>query len=545
MHEQACEYSVVMRRPRFSSWMTCVIAVILLTGVTYVGSAGATRTADDPPSWTVYHGDAAGSGYAPSVTAVDTDSPVWTSPALDGSIYGEPLVSSGYVYVATENDTVYALSASTGAVVWSTHIASPVPASSLPCGDISPTVGITGTPVIDQATHEIFVVADELVSEHPAHVLIGLNAVSGARELTRNVDPSSADPAALLQRTGLTLDAGHVIFGMGGNYGDCSTYRGTVVSVNEVGGAPTFFTVDAAANENQGSIWMGGAAPAVDGSGNIWVSTGNGSVHSANQPYDDSDSALELSSSLQLLQYFAPSTWARNNADDLDMSMVPSLLSNGQVLLAGKSRIVYLLNGAHLGGIGGQVADLGSACSDDIDGGSAVVGTTVYLPCVSGTVAVEVAGSGLSLDWRATVGGGPPIVAAGLVWTIGQNGVLYGLDPSTGSVKQRAPIGTPANHFPTPGIGDGLLLTSSATHVIAFSASSPRAGTTSTTTTTVGPPSAVPSNHPNRQVRSGKSGEFPPGAIAGIAIGIFVAIGGTLVWLLRRRRRQLQRRHGE
>ena len=266
-------------------------------------------------------------------------------------------------------------------------------------------------------------------------MLVGLNTTSGAIELTQNLDPPGADPAALLQRTGLTLDAGQVVFGMGGNYGDCSTYRGRVVAVNEAGGTPTYFTVDAAAGDNQGAIWMGGAAPAVDASGNIWVSAGNGSVYSASQPYDDSDSALELSSSLQLLQYFAPTTWPQNNAHDLDMSMAPALLSDGQVVLAGKSRIVYLLNGAHLGGISGQEASLGSACSDDIDGGSAVVGSTVYLPCLSGTVAVKVKAPphALGLLWRSRVGGGPPIVAAGLVWTIGKNG------SSTDLIRPRAP----------------------------------------------------------------------------------------------------------
>ena len=65
------------------------------------------------------------------------------------------------VYVATENNTVYALSAAKGAVEWSTHLGKPVPASALPCGNISPVVGITGTPVIDAARHEIFAVADE------------------------------------------------------------------------------------------------------------------------------------------------------------------------------------------------------------------------------------------------------------------------------------------------------------------------------------------------------------------------------------------------
>lgn len=423
-------------------------------------------------NWTVYHGDPAGSGVSESVTAVDTSSPAWTSPALDGELYGEPLVFSGRVYVATENDTVYALSSSTGAVIWSAHVASPVPASLLPCGDISPTVGITGTPVIDPSRDEIFVVADELVNGSAAHVLVGLDATSGAIELTQNVDPPGADPAALLQRTGLSLDAGQVVFGMGGNYGDCSSYRGRVVAVDEAGGSPTYFTVDAAPGDSQGGIWDGGAAPAVDASGDIWVAAGNGSVHSASQPYDDSDSALELSPSLQLLQYFAPSNWPQNNAADLDMSMVPALLSDGQVVLAGKSDIVYLLDGAHLGGIGGQLASLVSGCSTHIDGGSAVVGTTVYLPCLSGTEAIQVTASppGLSLVWSSGSGGGPPVVAAGLVWTIGQNGVLYGLDPSTGQVQQQASIGVPANHFPTPGIGDGLLLAPSADRVVAFTA---------------------------------------------------------------------------
>ena len=68
-------------------------------------------------SWTVYHGDPAGDGVAPPVAAVDTATRAWTSPSLDGHIYGEPLVYAGRVYVATENDTVYALSAATGAVV--------------------------------------------------------------------------------------------------------------------------------------------------------------------------------------------------------------------------------------------------------------------------------------------------------------------------------------------------------------------------------------------------------------------------------------------
>ena len=108
---------------------------------------------------------------------------------------------------------------------------------------------------------------------------------------------------------------------------------------------------------------------------------------------------------------------------------------------------------------------VGSACSNDIDGGSAVVGMTVYLPCLTGIIAVRATGSppALHLLWSSGTGGGPPIAAAGLVWTIGQNGTLYGLDPATGQVRQQVAIGMPANHFPTPSLGDGLLLAASAT----------------------------------------------------------------------------------
>ena len=186
-------------------------------------------------------------------------------------------------------------------------------------------------------------VADELVDGSPAHELVGLSTATGKVELTQDVDPAGSDPAALLQRTGLTLDAGRVVFGFGGNYGDCSSYHGWVISVPEAGGTPAEFAVDSAPGESQGAIWMGGAAPVVDANGNIWVEAGNGSVYSSSHAYDDSDSVLELSPSLTLLQYFAPSSWASNNASDLDMSTAPALLADGQVVAAGKSRIVYLL----------------------------------------------------------------------------------------------------------------------------------------------------------------------------------------------------------
>jgi polyvinyl alcohol dehydrogenase (cytochrome) len=519
--------------------MYCICIPIALATTITSGATVVAPTSTSSSAWTVYHGNLEGSGVASSVASVDTTAPAWTSPTLDGQLYGEPLVYAGDVFVATENDTVYALSSSTGAEVWSTHLAIPVPAGDLPCGNITPTVGITGTPVIDQARNEIFVVADELVSGSPAHVLVGLDTTTGKTEMTQNVDPPESTPAALLQRTGLTLDDSHVVFAMGGNYGDCASYRGRVIAAGETGGTPTYFTVDAASGDNQGAIWMGGAAPAIDPSGNIWVSVGNGSVYSASEPYDDSDSALELSSSLSLLQYFAPSNWAENNADDLDMSMAPALLSDGQVVLAGKSRIIYLLNGSHLGGIGGQEASLASGCGDDIDGGAAVVDKTVYVPCLSGTIAVQVTGPPVDLRvlWRSGAGGGPPIVAGGLVWTISQKGQLYGLNLGSGEVEKQASIGATANHFPTPSVGADLLLAPSDYRVVAFNTT---AATAATSTTTTSSTSTTTTSGPiTRYGSSSKKSKDDgmPAADAAIVAGSAIVVGGS-VWLVARRRKR-------
>ena len=107
------------------------------------------------PAWTTYRHDAARSGIDPDSTSPVTPSGAWQTPALDGEVYGQPLVYGPYVYVATENDSVYKLDAASGAVVWSKHLATPERSSLAPCGDISPSIGITSTPVIDPATDRI------------------------------------------------------------------------------------------------------------------------------------------------------------------------------------------------------------------------------------------------------------------------------------------------------------------------------------------------------------------------------------------------------
>jgi outer membrane protein assembly factor BamB len=422
-------------------------------------------------NWTVYHGSLGGSGVDLSGASFTSAHQTWVSPKLSGKLYGEPLVDGSQVLVATEADTVVSLSGSTGQSLWTTTLATPVPAGDLPCGNISPTVGITSTPVIDLTRQEIFVAADELSGGVVQHHLYGLNISTGAVLLDQDVDPPASDPKAQLQRVALTLDAGQVVIGYGGNSGDCSDYHGWLVAVPELGGTPKTFEVDSAAGQDQGAIWMGGAAPVVDGQGNLWVATGNGSAKTSGAAYDDSDGVLELSSSLALLQYFAPSSWVHDNATDTDLgSSSPAVLPDGLLFQAGKSGTGYLLRQSSLGGVGGQVAQLPGLCSGVVDGGDAFNNGVVYAPCSGGVVAVAVGTSPASLTtlWHTSSGAsGPPIIAGGLVWTIGGS-TLYGLNPSNGAPSVQFPLASGANHFPTPSVGDGLLLAPTADKVYAF-----------------------------------------------------------------------------
>jgi len=420
--------------------------------------------------WTVYHYDAGGSGHVAASLDLAHLRAAWTSKALDGQLYGEPLVLGGTVYVATEDDSVYALSASSGQVLWRHHLATPVPSGDLPCGDISPVVGVTSTPVIDSGRHEVFVVADELDSGRPRHVLYGLALSNGHVELSQRVDPPGSDPAALLQRASLTLDGSRVVFGFGGNYGDCGPYHGWVVSVPVTGGAARRFEVDAGGGEREGAVWMGGAAPVVAAKGDLYVATGNGSVTSSSGPYDRSDAVLELSPSLTPLHDFAPSDWYADNGSDRDLgSAAPAVLPNGLVVQAGKSQTIYLLRSS-LGGIGRQLEQRSGVCGNDFDGGVAFAGSTAFLPCENGVIAVATSAShrSMTIRWQTSSGaGGPPILVGGLVWSMG-GGELYALSPASGRVVEQFQVGSSATHFPTPSFGDGRLLATSADQVHAF-----------------------------------------------------------------------------
>ena len=354
-----------------------------------------------------------------------------------------------------------------------------MPSSDLPCGDISPEVGITGTPVIDLARDEIFVDADTLIKGPAAsngveasHRLFGLDLFTGKVELKQQAMPNAGeDQLAQLQRPGLALDNGNVIVAYGQNTGDCpgpnGPAHGFVVSIPETGGTLHYFQIGS--GQDRGAVWMGGSPPVVDLDGNVYVASADGYDLGSGQPYDDSDAVLELSPSMQLESRFYLSDWRTLSGKDLDLGTGDPALVDGFAFQIGKTDTAYLLRQGQLGGEDGEVASL-SMCSGDPDGGHAVEGSVVYVPCPNGVTAVKVSAKPPYLKklWTDNDGAaGGPIVADGLVWTI-ENNAVHGLNPTNGHKVVSIPYGGYANHFPTPSVGDGLLLLSGTDQVVAF-----------------------------------------------------------------------------
>ncbi len=132
------------------------------------------------------------------------------------------------------------------------------------------------------------------------------------------------------------------------------------------------------------------------------------------------------------------------SADDLDLgSTSPALLSDGQILQVGKSAVGYLLNSAHLGGVGGQVAQA-PVCP--AFGGPAVSGHIVYVPCINGLAAVNTAHDKVRVIWRGPANAwGSPVLGGGAVWVASPDtGVLYELSPRNGRVRQHIRVARPA-----------------------------------------------------------------------------------------------------
>ena len=425
-------------------------------------TAPATPSGQDA-DWPTYDRTADRSGVSVSSPVAGSVRSSWTV-SVDGPVYAQPLIVGSEVIIATENDTVYALDASTGAVRWSRHLASPVP-SGLPCGNIDPS-GITGTPVADVAAGRLCFVT---FTSQPTyqHTLWELNLATGQTVAQRPIDLSGSDPKAQQQRGALTLLGSRVYVPFGGLYGDCSDYKGRVVGAPTSGSGPLVsFTT---ANQRQAGIWAPAGESVRDNS--LYAATGNGMPF---DQIDDSDSVLRLSPSLQVEDRFTPSNFESLSAGDQDLgSTAPALLPDGLVFQVGKQGIGYVLNGSHLGGTGGELTSA-NVCEGGF-GGDAVDGSTVVFSCYQSLRAIQITpgahGAAPSLRVLWTVTGknpGPPIIAGGVVWDLSGKGALAGYRLSDGRSVFTAQTPAPDTDFPSLSASGTRLVVPEGTKVVSY-----------------------------------------------------------------------------
>ncbi len=418
-----------------------------VTGAPSTAASGTSRPsastkASAAGDWPTYHGDDARTGTRTDVASFSSVDVAWQTDLLGADVYAEPIVALGTVIVATERNVVYAFDARTGQRRWRTALGPPVDATTLPCGNIRPVTGITGTPVADAKAGLVYVVAFEHGYHHE---LYAIELSSGAVRFHRNVDAPGADPKVHQLRSALSLANGRVYLAYGGLAGDCGAYRGTVVGAPAASadGALVVYRVPV---DREGGIWAP-SGMAVDANGRIFAVTGNSDTSGA---FDYNDSVVRLSPELALEDHWAPSDWLSLSRSDTDIGSIgPTLLPDGLLIESGKNGVLYLLRASKLGGIGGELARL-KVCGS-VFGGFAFADGVAYVPCSDGLAAVRVEGTAMRVLWRgprATIG--PPIVSGGAVWvTDYDSGTLYALDLATGATRVQRSIGA-MQHFTTP-----------------------------------------------------------------------------------------------
>ncbi len=396
-------------------------------------------------------------------------------------MYAEPLYYNGYVFIATENNSVYALSATTGAIVWSTHLGTPADSLAPPyaCNgdgpDITPIIGITGTPVIDPTTGTIYVAA---LIRNTGYVLFALNVHTGQEQWNASITASGFDYMPEEERGALALSNGLVYVPFGGYSYDCVQPGpiGWVFAMSTSGGVVSAYEVPSG---NEADVWTPEGVT-VDSSGFVYIVTGNSYY---NATYNYGDSVIKLTSNLTVVSYFAPSNWAYLGPADLDQDTTgATLLPDNLIFSIGKSGVGYLLNSSDLGGIGGQLYSAqvcGSVAAGwpyGAWGSTSYANSIIYVPCGTGLNALKLEPGAnpmfISL-WNYTgIWAGPPIIAGDAVWTVDINsGNFYALNPQTGSVLFQMSAG-PVEHFTTPSAGGGLVFLAANQTIYAINPSS-------------------------------------------------------------------------
>ena len=351
---------------------------------------------------TTYHNDNGRTGQnlaetilTPSVVNANAFGKLLSIP-VDGRVDAEPLYLSGVaisggthnvLFVATEHDSVYAFDADTGAQLWHVTMlkSGEVPSDDRGCGQVTPEIGVTSTPVIAPKigpNGTIYVVAmSKNSSSQYFQRLHALDLTTGGEQFAGPVDVHATypgtgdntngtvvtfDPKQYKDRAALLLLNG-VVYTSWASHCDIRPYTGWVMGYDTLTLAQTN-VLNFTPNGNEGSVWQAGDGPASDDAGNIYFLAANGSFDSTLNAQgfpnlgDYGNAFMKLSTTgnvLTVADYFEMFNEAGENGSDLDLGsggelVLPDILdSNGVVhhlaVGAGKDQHVYLVDRDNMG----------------------------------------------------------------------------------------------------------------------------------------------------------------------------------------------------
>lgn len=321
-----------------------------------------------------------------------------TNTLLDGRIDTQPLIVHNVpingvyrdvVYVGTANDTLYALDATTAAVITSVSLGIAVPRTDVGggrgCANDNSIVGILSTPVIDLPNSTIYVMAYVLISSTPTYQLHALNlatladkvmpqTVSASVTLSDNSTVYNFNASYSRQRAALLL-ANNTVYAAFASFCDIDPSRGwllgwqvntlTPIAAHQVQNDNTLVSDPVGNNKFITGIWMSGGGPAADASGNIYAVTGNSDssgspgsgTTSFSPPNNIQESIVKFDSGITtLLDYFSDSSLITLDVNDTDLGAGGVVLLPDQpgpiphlALAGGKGGTYYLVNRDNMG----------------------------------------------------------------------------------------------------------------------------------------------------------------------------------------------------
>ena len=317
------------------------------------------------------------------------------SDPLDGMTFASPLYvenvaipgqgNHNVVYVATEHDSVYAFDADgkSSTPLWKDSFINPAagvnpinPAVTGETGDIPNEIGITGTPVIDQATNTMYVVAaTQEVNGGTTTYVNRLHALDLSTGAEKDGGPVVINPQVAgtgidavngkvsfnniteNQRASLLL-VGNELYVAFANHGNNPPYHGWVLAFNK-STLHQDWAFCTTCNADKGGIWMGGGGIAADSSGNLFFSTGNGTFDQNSGGGDYGDTLLKLSPSGTVSDYFTPYNYQTLDNNDIDLASGGVIVLPDQpgahpheILAAGKGGTIYLVDRDNMGHVG-------------------------------------------------------------------------------------------------------------------------------------------------------------------------------------------------